>query len=412
MKNETIGSVSTALGSGLTPLRSNKRFWNSADIPWLKTEQIGSFEIFDTNEYISIAALNESSIKIWKPRTLSIAMYGEGKTRGKVSIIMREMTTNQACCNIEINEKIADYRYVYYWLLNNYERLRAISSGVRNNLNADIIRDFEIILPDLPKQEDISQLLYNIDKQIANNNAINAELERLAKTIYEYWFVQFDFPNEQGKPYKSSGGAMEYNPTLKREVPKGWEAIPFSKIINENKETLGAGFDRGAEHSIDLSVMPSGTMCLNGRGKASDFDSNKFVLRKFDLLFGSIRPYLKKSGFSAFDGALNSSVLNFRPIKKDNYSFALCTLTSELMLQYAVMISSGQGTRMPTIGAEEILDFSIAYNSDLAKVFNNKVSTYWHQIASNINQNFELANLRDFLLPLLMNGQVTVRSLE
>ena len=92
-------------------------------------------------------------------------MYGEGKTRGNVSIIMREMATNQACCNIIVNENIADYRYVYYWLKSNYYQLRALSSGVRKNLNADDIKSFPIILPDLPVQKKIADVLYVIDQK-------------------------------------------------------------------------------------------------------------------------------------------------------------------------------------------------------------------------------------------------------
>lgn len=110
MKKCTINDVANIIGSGLTPSRSNNAFWNNPKYPWLKTEQLGAFQIFDTIEYISEAAIDETNIKIWPPKTISVAMYGEGKTRGNVSIIMREMTTNQACCNIIVNECVWQFK--------------------------------------------------------------------------------------------------------------------------------------------------------------------------------------------------------------------------------------------------------------------------------------------------------------
>ena len=148
MNKRTLSSLSQNIFSGLTPLRSNGTFWINGTIPWLKTEQLGKNKyIYDTNEYISDIALKETSIKICPINTLSIAMYGEGKTRGSVSIIKKEMTTNQACCNVVIDEQKADSEYVYYFLKTQYEELRNLSSGVRKNLNSSDIKNFEIRLP-------------------------------------------------------------------------------------------------------------------------------------------------------------------------------------------------------------------------------------------------------------------------
>ena len=102
-----LKSVSILIGSGITPLRSNTHFWDNGTIPWLKTEQLGENKIYDTTEKITQFAINETSIKIFPVNTISIAMYGEGRTRGNVSILKTAMTTNQACCNIVIDEKKA-----------------------------------------------------------------------------------------------------------------------------------------------------------------------------------------------------------------------------------------------------------------------------------------------------------------
>ncbi|MBK7442546.1 MAG: restriction endonuclease subunit S [Bacteroidetes bacterium] len=227
---DTIESISKSINSGITPLRSNSDYWTDGVIPWLKTEQLGEFQIKETNEKISKKALEETGIKINPANTISIALYGEGRTRGNVSILKTPMTTNQACCNIVVNDEVADYRYVYYWLKNNYHQLRNLSSGVRKNLSADEIKSFPFNCRKPNEQASISEILSTLDLKISLNNSINTELETMAKAIYNYWFTQFDFPNEEGKPYKESGGELEFNEELKKEIPLGWGVKIFDKF--------------------------------------------------------------------------------------------------------------------------------------------------------------------------------------
>ena len=228
MITKSIRDLSVSVTSGITPLRSNPVFWTNGTIPWLKTEQLGTRYIFETNEKISDTALRETSIKLNPSNTLSIAMYGEGKTRGTVSILKSAMTTNQACCNVVLDNNLADVDYVYYFLKTQYQQLRIISSGIRKNLNSNDIKDFEIRIPeDIKAQKRIAAVLSSLDAKIELNNRINAELGAMAKTLYDYWFVQFDFPDENGQPYKSSGGKMAYNKILKQKIPEGWESMKF-----------------------------------------------------------------------------------------------------------------------------------------------------------------------------------------
>ena len=116
MTTKLLSEISTNISSGLTPLRSNAEFWENGTIPWLKTEQLGEKYIYETNEHISEAALEKTSIKLFPENSLSIAMYGEGKTRGNLSILKKAMATNQACCNVVIDPSKADFEYVYYFL--------------------------------------------------------------------------------------------------------------------------------------------------------------------------------------------------------------------------------------------------------------------------------------------------------
>lgn len=252
MFTKKLSEISHRISSGLTPLRTNAEFWDKPSIPWLKTEQLGDKYIYDTNEYISDFAVQKTTIKVFPENTLSIAMYGEGKTRGNLSIIKKPMATNQACCNVEIDENKADFEYVYYYLKTQYEELRNVSSGVRKNLNSNDIKNYPIRLPDTKEEQiRIASVLKSLDAKIELNNRINADLEAMAKTLYNYWFVQFDFPDANGKPYKSSGGKMVYNSILKREIPEGWEV---SSLWNIAKYTNGLAMQK--YRPIDENYLP------------------------------------------------------------------------------------------------------------------------------------------------------------
>src|ERR1051325_11187934 len=179
-RNTKLKNIAKSIGSGLTPARNNPLFWEDGTICWLKTEQIGERKIFDTTERITQYAVDSTSIKLFPRNTISIAMYGEGKTRGNVSILQKAMTTNQSCCNLVVDDKQADYEFVYYFLKTQYNQLRNLSSGVRKNLNANDIKEFEIRLPNkLEIQQKIARVLSALDSKIELNNLINAELEAM-----------------------------------------------------------------------------------------------------------------------------------------------------------------------------------------------------------------------------------------
>ena len=405
MNRISLKNISINISSGLTPLRSNSDFWENGTIPWVKTEQLGVKNIYNTSEKISNIALENTSIKLNPRNTISIAMYGEGKTRGSVSILKKEMTTNQACCNIVIDDEIANYEYVYYNLKTQYYNLRNLSSGVRKNLNSGDIKNFEISIPKtIDSQNKITKVLSDLDAKIELNNKINSELESMAKLIYDYWFVQFDFPDEDGRPYKSSGGKMVYNEELKREIPDGWEVKEMNKFVTINNKKYNSQADNIP--TIDLSTMPRSSMCLSSRNVSSSFTTNLFLLKKYDILFGGIRPYLLKAGFSPFDGLVTGTVHSYRPLKPQYYNFTLITFINEHIFKYA--IANSKGTKMPVIGSRDLLNYKVPFNEDLIIRFNKQIS-FKELITNNINENHKLVELRDWLLPMLMNGQVTVK---
>ena len=262
------------------------------------------------------------------------------------------------------------------------------------------VPDFDMLI-----QKKISSVLFAIDSKIELNNRINAELEVMAKTLYDYWFVQFDFPNKNGKPYKTSGGKMVLNEELKRDIPEGWEVKEINEFLTKNASKFDFSDGKHDIDTIDLSVMPSSTMCLGEKNSSSVFGTNLFKLNKFDILFGGIRPYLLKAGFSPFDGLVTGTVHSFKVKNNNEYNFAILTMTHESMFNFAV--ANSKGTKMPVIGVDDLLAYKVAYNEEMVKKFNNHIS-FRDVIAQKINENQKLAELRNWLLPMLMNGQVTV----
>jgi type I restriction enzyme S subunit len=424
VKPARIEDLAVSISSGITPLRSNPEFWNEGNIPWLKTEQLGEKDIYKTNEYISEVALSKTSIKLNPRNTLSMAMYGEGKTRGNVSILRQPMTTNQACCNIVLDEALADVEYVYYSLKNQYSNLRNLSSGVRKNLNSGDIKGFAIALPEtLPDQQKIAKVLSTLDAKIELNNRINAELEAMAKLLYDYWFVQFDFPmtaeqaaalgqpHLEGQPYKSSGGKMVFNETLKREIPEGWRG---DNIMALSK--LGGG------------GTPSKTRPEYWNGEIpfftpTDAKPEPFLLKTEDYITkeghekSSTRVYPAGTLFLTARGSVGKVMITSAKMAMSQSCYALVPnegVSSQFLyfhfqrlIHYLKVKSSGSVFKSIVTNDIEFSPMVIPDTSILEN-FNAITNPMFEKILNNQKQNQELTQLRDWLLPMLMNGQVTV----
>lgn len=389
-----IKDISSSIGSGITPLRSNDKYWNNGTIPWLKTGELGEHKIFDTNEKITTFALENTGLKIFPVNTLSIALYGEGKTRGKVSILKKEMTTNQACCNVVIDKTKADYNFVYYLLKTKYNQLRNLSSGIRKNLNADYIKELEILLPDdISVQQKIASVLSALDNKIELNNQINSELEKTAKTIYDYWFVQFDFPDENGRPYKSNGGKMVWNEELKREIPEGWESIKIGTILSKNNKKKKIPKSK-IQLDGKIPIIDQSTEFI--AGFTNDIDS---IIESATpkIIFGDHTRILKFINFDFAQGADGTQLL----FSKNN------RMPQHLLYQALNQIDlSNYGYARHF---KFLKEFNIVLpNENIAIRYDLIAKNFYDIIKVNIFQNLELSKLRDWLLPMLMNGQVKV----
>ena len=177
-KRVKISDLSSNICSGGTPKSTCSRYYGG-EIPWLNTKEINFNRIYSTEKTISIEGLNNSSAKWIDKNSITVAMYGA--TAGKSAIVKIPLTTNQACCNITIDPNKADYRFVYYALNNDYQRLASLANGgAQQNLNAQRIKDFDIPYPTIFVQKSIANLLSSLDDKIELNRRINDNFLRLA----------------------------------------------------------------------------------------------------------------------------------------------------------------------------------------------------------------------------------------
>ena len=311
---------------------------------------------------------------------------------------------NQRVGKVIPNEGKADKYYLHYLLSTEIvrEQLEHRASGTKQrNISPDDVYDVTVVVPELNVQQKIGKALYCLEAKVTVNNAINDNLQQQLKLMYDYWFNQFDFPNEDGKPYRASGGAMEWSPDLQREIPAGWSCVPLEDILQRNSEA----FDFSSiEPTVDLSIMPSGSIALDQVNRSDKFSTNLFRMNKGDILFGSIRPYLKKAGIAPCNGVVAGTIHSFRVKRESDYNFALFTLCGKAFFDYAVRVSTG--TKMPIVSLDSIMSYKVPYSESIVRRF-NRIDVR-HIICSNVQETQKLASFRDWLLPMLMNGQATI----
>lgn len=313
---------------------------------------------------------------------------------------------------IDNDESKVTNDYLYYFYQTN-PWVKTHGSTIERLYN-DNIRCVKISYPtDLGVQRKIVGVLKTIDDKIANNNAICAELEAMAKLLYDYWFVQFDFPDENGKPYKSSGSRMVWSEELKREIPEGWEVKTIgdiSRMVNDsitpNKSSMYHHFSIPAFDDTHMPVYEPG----------ASIDSNKYCVNDDYILVSKLNPQFKR--IWVISKAPENSICSteYMPFVSTNDAkeFLYSTLNSDAFYTFMVNSSSsstGSRKRMPP---EMCPRFKIPYpkNGSVVTQYCNAVKPMLDRANSMYSENQELASLRDFLLPLLMNGQVVINSDE
>ena len=413
--SEKLSDVVTIISGG-TPKTSVKEFWDG-DIDWLAVADFNS-----SNRYVSSASkkitelgLNNSNTKMLEKGDLIISARG---TVGAIAQLTKPMAFNQSCFGLRGKKNKLDTDYLYYWLKNYVDVLLNKSQGsVFNTINLSTFDDIKIELPSIADQRKISNFLTLLDDKIQINNQINQELETMAKTLYDYWFVQFDFPDQNGHPYKSSGGKMVYNPELKREIPEGWGVEKLSEFLVLNKDKYNTELNWQKIHYLETSNLIENKI---EKLKKLDIKSDKIpsrakeIVKDRDILYSLVRPNQMHFGFirNPIQNLVASTgfvLLSCEDNPIYNIFFYLF-MTLPNNVRRMIKLSESSTSSYPSIRPEDILNMEIVTPYDFSNYRSlvEYLDKIYYQIDVLYKQNEALIQLRDWLLPMLMNGQVKV----
>ncbi len=373
-----VGELCSRVCSGGTPKSTNSEYYGG-DIPWLNTREVNFNRISKTEGFITQAGLDNSSAKWIKKNCVIVAMYGA--TAGRCAITKIPLTTNQACCNLEIDDTKADYRFVYYALKNEYVRLSsAANGGAQQNLNAQQVKEFDIPYPPLPIQRKIASILSALDDKIETNNAICRNLEELLLTIYRNVICTSECDE--------------------KELNILAEFSNRKKLISElncrtyfSTENMLSG-KAGAIAAASLPTTPKVTACNQG-----------------DILVSNIRPYFKKIVYCSTKCGCSSDVLCFHPKEDICSTWLFCSLYEDDFFDYVT--AGSKGTKMPRGDKAYIMRYGIAVPTrEKLEEFKATGDLVLTQINCLRSENERLNKLREVILPKLMNGKLDIENIK
>lgn len=268
-----------------------------------------------------------------------------------------------------------------------------ITGATVDRIALNEMSDFPIRIPGMDEQKKVANLLKNIDAKIDCNNRINAELEAMAKTLYDYWFVLFDFPDANGKPYKSFGGKMVYNARLKREIPAGWSDALVADILDKSPSSTKIP-NKDIRDSGAIPVIDQSQSYICG---FTDEKTSLIVPKQPHVVFGDHTRAIKLVNFSYARGADGTQILVSKDMRMPGY--LMYQAVSDIDLS-----SYGYARHFKFLKESKIL----LPDKAIAQKYQVTVTPWFEKTREAVFENLELAKLRDWLLPLLMNGQVTV----
>ena len=393
-KEVRLGDVCSRVCSGGTPKSTNLSYYGG-EIPWLNTKEIDFNRIYSTEKTITDSGLNNSSAKWIVPNTVTVAMYGA--TAGKSCIVKVPMTTNQACCNLTINDEVADYEFVYYSLKNDYTTLASLANGgAQQNLNAQIIKDYVLKMPSLADQRRIASILSSLDRKIELNNKINADLEEMAQAVFKNWFVDFE-PFKDGKFVDSELGM----------IPEGWKVGTLGDITKNKSAKVKERNDVKV-----LSPVTTGELVLSEEYFTKQVFSSSIakykIVNKGDFAYNPARVNIGSLGRNEFDfdGCVSPVYVVFSVLDGYENYFDLFRKTDFFKDSVASLAIGGV---RQSLSYDDLSSIEVIIPSENAvEEFNNLNNQMKKIIKANKLENSRLSTLRDTLLPRLMSGELEV----
>ena len=369
-----------------------------------------------------VATASDNQIKKLLLRKGQVAITKDSETRHDIGIptyIANDFDSTVLgyhCALITPNPEMLDGRYLNAYLNSSlakeYFANNASGSGMRYSLPVDAIKNILLYLPSIEVQREIGKIFSDIDRKIALNREINRNLEAMARQLYDYWFVQFDFPDENGRPYKSSGGKMVWNEKLKREIPEGW----MSKMIRDMSEiqrescTPNVSSDTIYHHFSIPAFDKTGAYVLES---GAEIQSDKFVITKDDILISKLNPWTSRVVWCGDypNQIASTEFVVLRPRIEDR-GYLYMALKDPKLIAYASKGATGTSNSHKRVNPEFLTAYRIPYEPSVVRKFSESINSIQNHLLKNRNEINLLITQREELLPLLMNGQVSVMPQE
>ena len=424
-KTTPIESVCKLITSGGTPSRRNSAYYSDGGWPWVKTQELKDGWIDDTEEHITDEAIAESASKVLPAKTVLIALYGA--TVGKLGLIRRPMTCNQACCAMVVSPDKADERYLFYQLLYHRKQLKSQAVGAaQQNLSGLFFRSFELPFPSIPEQRAIASVLGSLDDKIELSRRMNRTLEQVARALFESWFVDFDPVRAKADGRWKRGESLpgmpadmwglwpsEFEDSEIGEVPRGWSVSEIGRVVTvaggSTPSTTEPRFWDGAIHWATPKDMAGLTapVLLDTERKLSEAglaETTSGLLSTGTVLLSSRAPigYLAitevpvavNQGFITLTCGTNPSNHYMLHWARENHEAILGQANGTTFLE----ISKGNFRPMKIlVPPDRVMDR-----------FTHAARSLHEKVVSNLRQVETLVSTRDTLLPKLLSGEIRV----
>ena len=426
-KEYKLADITEKIYSGGTPSTKEASYWNG-ELKWLSSGETSNRFIISTEKTITQKGVENSSTKLAFKNDLVMASAGQGYTRGQTSFLKIDTYINQSLIAISVNKDKVHPLYLFYNLISRYAELRQISdsSSTRGSINTKMIKNLNIMIPEKSHQNRIVYLINSIDEKIEINKKIIANLEELSQTLFKRWFVDFEFPDEDGNPYKSSGEKLIESEL--GDIPEGWEIQKINQIVNfinghafKSKELYKYNKNKKMYHVFKMGHIKQGgglksdaTKSFYPKGIEKKLE--KFVLKKGDILMSmtDMKNKVAILGNTALMNRDDKYIVNQRVgllrLKEDTYIdypfLYILTNSNEFLTTLRKKANSGVQVNLTSKAIKEQL--VIVPSKNYHNKFNMITKPIYLKIFDLEIENEYLTILRDTLLPKLMSGELEI----
>lgn len=387
--------------------RNDQRLFENGEYPLIQTGDIKAANLYIESHSDCYNEFGLKQSKLWPENTLCITIAAN---IAETALLRYPMCFPDSVVGFNAYEDECSEVFMHYIFTYIKRAIQGrIQGSIQDNINIEYLTGLSFKIPIKQERERIESILFNLDSKISLNNRINQELEAMAKLIYDYWFVQFDFPDENGKPYKSSGGKMVYNEQLKREIPEGWEGTELSKIADVISDSIDPSNEPDKAFKYYSIPVWDDTKSYE-LTKGGEIGSSKYSVNDKRILVSKLNPWFSRVVYATDneDTICSTEFVVWQPKVASMKCYLYQIAIHPHFIAYSTQNATGTSNSHKRVNPKVMMQYKVAFDEDLAISFSEKIKPFIEQMQNNQKQNQKLSELRDWLLPMLMNGQVTV----